>query len=192
MRSCEPKRQKIQFALTLELTAEGEAEAPGGRGTEACVARRARAPGNLKKALARVRGNRRAPSVDGMTVDDMDAYLSGRRPEIRSRLLDGTYQPLPARRVAIPNASDGLRPLGLPTVLDRLIQQAVMHALQEDWDESSSTASYGFRPGRYSTAPVRPASASTVDVPVEAEGDAGCLALTRPHAANAAIETPER
>jgi len=105
-------------------------------------------PGNLKKALARVRRNRGAPGVDGMTTGDLGTHLSSHWPEIRSRLLDGTYEPQPVRRVEIPKASGGVRPLGVPTVLDRFIQQAVMQVLQEDWDGSFSDASYGFRPGR--------------------------------------------
>ena len=105
-------------------------------------------PGNLRKALARVRRNKGAPGIDGMTVEEVGAYLKDRWPETKSRLLDGTYKPQPVRRVEIPKASGGVRPLGVPTVLDRFIQQAVMQVLQGDWDGSFSDASYGFRPGR--------------------------------------------
>ena len=104
--------------------------------------------GNLRKALARVRRNKGAPGIDGMSVEDLGAYLKDHWPEVRSRLLDGTYEPQPVRRVEIPKASGGVRPLGVPTVRDRFIQQAVMQVLQEDWDPGFSDASYGFRPGR--------------------------------------------
>ena len=157
------RRQKIQLELALEPVAKGEARSAGSRGTEARMARAdperpaagpgpsmaaALQPGNLKKALARGRRNRGAPGVDGMTTGDLGAHLRSHWPEIWSRLLDGTYEPQPVRRVEIPKASGGVRPLGVPTVLDRFIQQAVMQVLQEDWDDSFSDASYGFRPRR--------------------------------------------
>ncbi len=157
------KRQNIQMELALGPGAKGEARSPGDRGTEARTAcaepERPAAgqgpsmeavvePGNLKKALARVRRNKGAPGIDGMTVDDLGDHLQGHWAEIRSRLLDGTYTPQPVRRVEIPKASGGTRPLGVPTVLDRFIQQAVMQVLQGDWDPTFSDASYGFRPGR--------------------------------------------
>ena len=103
---------------------------------------------NLKKALAQVRRNKGAPGVDGMTVDDLAAHLKDHWPEIRAQLLNGTYQPQPVRRVDIPKASGGTRGLGMPSVLDRFLQQAVMQVLQEDWDPTFSPSSYGFRPGR--------------------------------------------
>jgi RNA-directed DNA polymerase len=103
---------------------------------------------NLKKALAQVRRNKGAPGVDGMTVDDLAAHLKDHWPEIRAQLLNGTYQPQPVRRVDIPKASGGTRGLGIPSVLDRFLQQAVMQVLQEDWDPTFSPSSYGFRPGR--------------------------------------------
>ena len=89
-------------------------------------------PGNLKKALARVRCNRghQGRRHDGRR--HRAAHLRSHWPETRSRLLDGTYEPQPVRRVEIPNASGGVRMLGVPTMLDRLIQQAVMQVLQED------------------------------------------------------------
>ena len=88
------------------------------------------------------------PGIDGMTVGDLGDHLKDHWSEIGSGLLDGTYTPQPVRRVEIPKASGGVRPLGVPTVLDRFIQQAVMQVLQGDWDPSFSDASYGFRPGR--------------------------------------------
>jgi RNA-directed DNA polymerase len=103
---------------------------------------------NLRKALRQVQRNKGAPGVDGMTVDDLAAYLKDHWPEIRARLLEGRYRPQPVRRVEIPKASGGKRALGIPTVLDRFIQQAVLQVLQADWDPTFSGASYGFRPGR--------------------------------------------
>ena len=157
------KRQNIQLELALEPAVKGEARSPGPRGTEACVARAGPErpavgrgpsmevvvePGNVRKALARVRRNKGAPGLDGMTVGELGAWLKEHWPETKSRLLDGTYEPQPVRRVEIPKASGGIRPLGVPTVLDRFIQQAVMQVLQGDWDGSFSNASYGFRPAR--------------------------------------------
>ena len=101
---------------------------------------------NLKTALAQVKRNKGAAGLDGMSVDDLPAYLKEHWPAIRAQLLDGTYKPQPVRRVEIPKASGGVRLLGIPTVLDRLIQQAVMQVLQADWDPTFSETSFGFRP----------------------------------------------
>ena len=164
------RRQNIQLELALEPVAKGEARSPDTQGTEARTAHaepeRPAAgqqplmeavvePGNLKKALARVRRNRGAPGVDGMTVDELGDHLKVHWPEIRSRLLAGSYTPQPVRWVEIPKASGGVRRLGVPTVLDRFIQQAVMQVLQEEWDPGFSDASYGFRPGRSAHQAVR-------------------------------------
>jgi len=106
------------------------------------------APENLRAALRRVRQNRGAPGVDGMTVDELGAYLSGNWPTIRGQLLAGTYVPDAVRHHEIPKAGGGVRILGIPTVRDRFIQQAILQVLQGDWDPTFSDASYGFRPGR--------------------------------------------
>jgi RNA-directed DNA polymerase len=155
-------RQKNQVKLNLDTGAKGEAlsaavqetearaartdvESPaaGGPSMEAIVERN-----NLRKALARVKGNKGAAGIDGMTIEDLAPYLKEHWPAIRAQLLDGTYKPQPVRRVEIPKASGGKRPLGIPTVLDRFIQQAVMQVMQADWDRTFSEASFGFRPGR--------------------------------------------
>jgi RNA-directed DNA polymerase len=103
---------------------------------------------NLKEALRRVQANKGSAGVDGMTVDALTGYLAQHWPAIRDRLLTGTYEPKPVRRVEIPKPDGGVRKLGIPTVLDRFIQQTVLQVLQRRWDRTFSPRSYGFRPGR--------------------------------------------
>ena len=103
---------------------------------------------NLVRAWKRVRQNKGSPGVDGMTIDDAKGYLREHWPSIRSQLLGGTYQPQPVKRVEIPKPDGGVRKLGVPCVVDRLIQQALLQVLQEQWDPTFSGHSYGFRPGR--------------------------------------------
>ena len=153
-------RQKTQVELNLGAGASGEAASAAAQETEARAARtdiesRAVLVGpsmeaivEHEKALAQVKRNKGAAGIDGMTVDDLPAYLKEHWPTIRVQLLAGIYRPQPVRRVEIPKASGGMRPLGIPTVLDRFIQQAAMQALQAEWDRTFSEASFGFRPGR--------------------------------------------
>jgi len=103
---------------------------------------------NCKQALARVKANKGSPGIDGMTVEKLPDYLKQHWPEVREQLLSGTYQPQPVKRVEIPKADGGIRKLGIPTALDRLIQQMVLQVLQRSWDPTFSAHSYGFRPGR--------------------------------------------
>ena len=103
---------------------------------------------NLKAALQRVRNNKGSAGVDGITVGELAGHLKQHWPVIRSQLLSGTYEPKPVRRVEIPKPDGGMRKLGIPTVLDRFIQQAVMQVLQRRWDRTFSDSSFGFRPGR--------------------------------------------
>jgi RNA-directed DNA polymerase len=103
---------------------------------------------NLREALKRVKGNRGSPGIDGMTVDQLPDYLKQHWPAIREQLRNGIYEPQPVRRVEIPKPDGGIRKLGIPTVLDRWIQQAVMQVLQKQWDPTFSEHSYGFRPER--------------------------------------------
>ena len=154
-------QQKTQQTLGLGRDATGEAQSAASQGTEASTARtsleRRAVAGpsmeavlereNLKKALAQVKRNKGAAGVDGTTVGELPAYLKEHWLTIRTQLLEGTYKPQPVRRVEIPKASGGLRLLGIPTVLDRFIQQAVMQVLQADWDGTFSETSFGFRPG---------------------------------------------
>ena len=103
---------------------------------------------NCKQALARVKANKGSAGVDEMTVHELPDFLKQHWPAIRKQLLSGTYKPQPVRRVEIPKPDGGVRKLGIPTVLDRFIQQAVMQVLQRRWDGTFSEHSYGFRPGR--------------------------------------------
>jgi RNA-directed DNA polymerase len=156
------KRQNNQ--LVLALVEEGRSEAPNslGEGTESLAAKRGtESPAigeqlmeevcereNCKQALARVKANKGSAGVDGMTVRELPGYLKQHWPAIREQLLSGTYVPQPVKRVEIPKPDGGVRKLGIPTVLDRFIQQAVMSVLQRRWDRTFSDHSYGFRPGR--------------------------------------------
>ena len=103
---------------------------------------------NLKAALKRVRDNKGSPGIDGMTIDELPEHLRVHWLAIREDLLAGRYQPQPVKRVAIPKPGGGERELGIPTVLDRLIQQALLQVLQPRIDPSFSEHSYGFRPRR--------------------------------------------
>jgi len=162
------ERRNNQLVLAFSKRSEGEARSGACEGTEVCVARAGTEhpatgptmeevlePGNLRKALERVRRNKGAPGPDGMTVEELGDYLKEQWPGIRAQLLEGRYSPQPVRRVEIPKAGGGMRPLGVPTVLDRFIQQAVGQVLGRRWDSSFSESSYGFRPGRSAHQAVR-------------------------------------
>jgi len=156
------KRQKNQLVLAFLAEDRGEAPRAAEEGTESFVAKRrteSLAIGeelmeevcereNCKQALARVKANKGSAGVDGMTVEQLPEHLKQHWPAIREQLLSGTYRPQPVRRVEIPKPDGGMRKLGIPTVLDRFVQQAVMQVLQRRWDRTFSEHSYGFRPGR--------------------------------------------
>jgi RNA-directed DNA polymerase len=155
------KRQKIQLLLAFMQEGRGEAPTACVGGTEPPAAKRdTESPAedepvmevicsreNLWKALTRVRSNKGSPGVDGMTVHALQDYLKEHWPAIREQLLQGSYEPQPVKRVEIPKPDGGVRKLGIPTVLDRFIQQAVLQVLQASWDPTFSKHSYGFRPG---------------------------------------------
>ncbi|MBK7662929.1 MAG: group II intron reverse transcriptase/maturase [Sterolibacteriaceae bacterium] len=103
---------------------------------------------NVKRAWRRVKSNRGAPGIDGMHIDDFPAYAREHWPAIRQSLHDGRYQPQPVRRVMIPKAGGGERALGIPTVVDRVIQQAIAQVMTPIFDPDFSDSSYGFRPRR--------------------------------------------
>ena len=112
---------------------------------------------NLQTALKRVRQNKGSAGIDGMTVDELASHLRAHWPALREQLLAGTYQPRAVRRHAIPKSGGGVRELGIPTVVDRFIQQALLQVLQPRLDPSFSEHSHGFRPGRRAHDAVRAA-----------------------------------
>jgi RNA-directed DNA polymerase len=165
------RRQKNQLKLALDREYKGEAPNGLTEGTESLAAkRRAESPAmgkqlmeevcereNCKRALARIKANKGSAGVDGITVQQLPEHLKQHWPAIREQLLSGTYKPQPVKRVEIPKPDGGMRKLGIPTVLDRFIQQAVMQVLQSSWDRTFSEHSYGFRPGRSAHQAVRAA-----------------------------------
>jgi group II intron reverse transcriptase/maturase len=106
------------------------------------------AAANMRQALTRVKSNQGSPGIDGMTVRELDGSLREHWPRLRQELLEGRYQPQPVRRVEIPKPGGGVRQLGIPTVLDRLIQQALLQVLSPWYEPTFSPHSYGFRPGK--------------------------------------------
>jgi RNA-directed DNA polymerase len=156
------RRRKIQGELAFPVKGRGEAPRIAGEGTELSAAKRvAESPAsterlmeevcerdNLRKAMKRVKANKGGPGVDGMTVEEFPGYLKEHWPGIREQLFEGTYRPQPVKGVEIPKPDGGVRKLGIPTVLDRFVQQAVMQVLQRCWDPTFSEHSYGFRPDR--------------------------------------------
>jgi len=155
------KRQKNQYRLAFPEESRGAAPMAFEGGTESELAKRkAESPTteqwmeevcereNCKQALRRVKANKGSPGIDGMTVEELSGHLKEHWPVIREQLLNGTYTPQPVKRVEIPKPDGGVRKLGIPTVLDRFIQQAVMQVLQRNWDGTFSEHSYGFRPKR--------------------------------------------
>lgn len=154
------RSQPVQLGLALvESVSSGEAASgrsggsalPGG---ESCPVRvdglwgQVFAVENLERALQRVVSNRGAPGVDGMTVDELGPWLSAHRGVLLARLDDGSFRPGPVRRVVIPKPDGGSRVLGVPTVVDRLVQQAMAQVLVPIFDPGFSEQSFGFRPGR--------------------------------------------
>ena len=156
------KRQKNQLVLAFTEMSRSEAPRDSAEGTESLMAKRtAESPAdseqlmeevcgrkNCQQALARVKSNKGSAGIDGMTVEQLPVYLKQHWPTVREQLLSGTYKPQAVKRVEIPKPDGGIRQLGIPTVLDRFIQQAVLQVVQRSWDKTFSDHSYGFRPGR--------------------------------------------
>src|SRR5436309_9283186 len=144
------KQQNIQIELDFSSAPTGEAREAGREEAESSgVTNGPESPArtnrlmeavcereNLKAALRKVKANKGSPGVDGMTVIGIKDYLKQHWPAIREQLLNGTYEPKPVRRVEIPKPDGGVRKLGIPSVLDRFIQQAVMQVLQRQWDRT--------------------------------------------------------
>jgi RNA-directed DNA polymerase len=103
---------------------------------------------NLICALQKVKRNKGSAGIDGMTIDDLPAFLNYHWPLIKTQLLNGNYYPKAVRQVLIPKPDGSQRKLGIPTVLDRLIQQALLQILQPEWDRTFSHFSFGFRPNK--------------------------------------------
>jgi RNA-directed DNA polymerase len=159
----------MQVELPFEERGEGEAPSrersgeasTAGRGTgrsgtdhlmEKVVER-----DNLRRALKRVRANKGSPGIDGMSVEELPAYLKANWERLRAQLLDGSYEPQPVRQHGIPKSGGGVRKLGIPSVVDRFLQQAILQVLQPRFDPTFSEHSYGFRPGRRAHDAVRAA-----------------------------------
>ncbi len=156
------KRQKTQLRLAFSAETRSEAPTAPGEGSESPTAKRMSESlanreqlmevvcerDNCLQAMKRVKANKGSPGIDGMTVEELPGHLREHWPAIREQLLSGTYKPQPVRRVEIPKPDGGMRKLGIPTALDRMVQQAVMQVLQRRWDPEFSEHSHGFRPGR--------------------------------------------
>src|SRR5437868_8241502 len=156
------KQQNIQMELDFSSALTGAARGVAGEETESLMATSGpESPArtdrlmeevcereNLKEALRQVKGNKGSAGVDGITVNQLPDYLKQHWPVIREQLLSGTYEPQAVKRVEIPKPDGGVRKLGIPTVRDRFVQQAVQQVLQRQWDPTFSEHSYGFRPKR--------------------------------------------
>ena len=169
--SLEGDKRQMSGQLELPLEGRGEASSPLGSDESRAATHGSGCLGNddekllelvveysnVEAALRRVRKNKGSPGIDGMTVGELPAHLAERWPQIREDILSGAYQPMPVRRHAIPKKGGGVRELGIPTVLDRLIQQCIVHVLQPRFDPTFSEHNYGYRPGRSTHDAVRAA-----------------------------------
>ncbi len=156
------KKQNQQLELTLNSEGDGETASAEIQGVEPLVVSQTnQSPAlkqrlmeaicqreNLERAWKQVKSNQGSPGVDGLTINQTRDYVREHWSMIREQLLQGIYQPKPVRRAEIEKPGGGIRKLGIPTVLDRLIQQAILQVLQAQWDPTFSEHSYGFRPGR--------------------------------------------
>jgi RNA-directed DNA polymerase len=162
MRLIDRRRPKDQLELALPTESGGEAQRAVDKGAEPPMAKRGTErptdtaqlmeeiceSENLRRALHHVMSKKGSPGVDGMNVERLPDYLRRNWARHRAQLLEGTYEPQPVKRVEIPKPAGGTRKLGVPTVLDRFIQQAVLQVLSPRWDPTFSEHVFGFRPGR--------------------------------------------
>src|SRR5947207_4479878 len=151
---------RLDWQEVEAVTAPAEPESPA---STAHLMEAICASDNIEAALRAVVRNKGAPGVDGITVRRLPGILKARWPEIEEQLLQGRYQPQPVRRVRIPKPAGGTRNLGIPTVIDRVIQQAILQRLQPLWDPTFSEHSYGFRPGRSAHQAVAQAQACIIE-----------------------------
>ena len=155
------ERQNVQLKLDLRRVGEGAARNPTPRETESPMVKGVTEnpateslmeevceASNLKKALQRVKANQGAPGVDGMTVEELAVYFGQHQAQLQEQLLSGTYQPQPVRCAEIEKPDGGVGKLGIPTALDRMVQQALLQVLQPHFEALFSEHSFGFRPGR--------------------------------------------
>ena len=152
-KSAKAERMKLSEGEALGEVTRGEASGPqwGTEDIGTALLEQVLSRGNLQRAWKRVKANKGSAGIDGLDINQTADYLKVHWPEIRDQLRSGRYCPQPVRRVMIPKPGGGQRELGIPTVLDRLIQQAVLQVLQPIIDPSFSEYSYGYRPGRRNT-----------------------------------------
>ena len=135
-------------AGVFSVSSTSKKEANGGTGYNERLLEEILEPDNMNNAFKRVKSNKGKPGIDGMTVDELLPFLKGNGDQIKQAIMEGTYSPKPVRRVEIPKPDGGVRLLGIPTVLDRVIQQAIAQVLSPIYEREFSDNSYGFRPGR--------------------------------------------
>jgi group II intron reverse transcriptase/maturase len=141
-------------ALPQDESVAGHGRQPASTPPQALLERVLERP-NLQRALKQVRQNKGAPGIDGMSVDELPRHLKEHWSEIRAQLVAGTYRPQPVKRVEIPKPDGKKRPLGIPTVVDRFIQQAIAQIISAEWEPHFHPSSYGFRPQRSAHQAVR-------------------------------------
>lgn len=142
-------------AGALSMASTSEEEANDGKGYAMGLLEEILDRDNMNRAYKKVKSNKGKPGIDGMTADELLPFLKEKGDRIKQAIMEGTYSPRPVRRVEIPKPDGGVRLLGIPTVLDRVIQQAIAQVLSPIYEKEFSDNSYGFRPGRNARQAVR-------------------------------------